>query len=187
MYHDIVSQCAGTLRLVDAWLDKAEEHAADRKFDTDVLASARLAPDMAPLAYQVTSACDYVKAGARLAGVAPPLHDDTETTFPELRARVAGSLRLLRREHGSSADEHLGHLVRDSAKRLRGPRCPKRDLGAREPARGKRSRKWNGVLGIVDHDDGNDARFAQARERFVDRRQRVGHVSANTVNGRRVS
>lgn len=95
MYHDIVSQCAGTLRLVDAWLDKAEVHAADRKFDTGVLAWARLAPDMAPLAYQVTSACDYVKAGARLAGVSPPRHDDTEMTFPELRARVAKTLSFI--------------------------------------------------------------------------------------------
>lgn len=84
------------MKLVDTWLDKAERHAADRQFDTAVLASARLAPDMAPLAYQVTSACDYVKAGARLAGLAPPRHDDTETTFPELRARIAKTLAFIK-------------------------------------------------------------------------------------------
>jgi uncharacterized protein len=71
------------------WLDKAEAHAAAKKFSPEVLLAARLAPDMLPLSKQVQIACDTAKfCLARLAGVEAPKFDDDEATLAELRARV---------------------------------------------------------------------------------------------------
>jgi uncharacterized protein len=89
MYYEVVSQCLQNLKALLACLDKAEAYAAERKFDAGVLVTSRLAPDMQPLAYQIQSACDYVKAAAAwLSGKAPPRHDDTEKTIDELRTRI---------------------------------------------------------------------------------------------------
>lgn len=71
------------------WLDKAEAHAAARKFDGEVLVGARLAPDMLPLKTQVQIACDTAKfAVARLTGADAPKFDDGETTLAALKERV---------------------------------------------------------------------------------------------------
>jgi hypothetical protein len=89
MYHHVISQCTQSLKNLETCLDKAEHHAAAKKFDARVLLASRLAPDMQPLAYQVQSACDYVKlAAAWLSGQTPPRHEDNEQTFDELRARI---------------------------------------------------------------------------------------------------
>lgn len=71
-------------------LDKGAAFAEAKKIEPVVLTNARLAPDMFPLTRQVQIACDMVKgAAARLGGVEIPKHEDTETTFTELKARVA--------------------------------------------------------------------------------------------------
>ena len=58
---------------------------------------ARLAPDMLPLKNQVYIAADGAKGcGARLAGVEIPKFEDTETTFPELKGRVAKTIAFLK-------------------------------------------------------------------------------------------
>jgi hypothetical protein len=58
---------------------------------------ARLAPDMLPLKNQVYIATDGAKGcGARLAGVEIPKYEDTETTFPDLKARVAKTIAFLK-------------------------------------------------------------------------------------------
>lgn len=90
MYSEVISQCTNSLKNLETWLDKAEQHAAAKKFDVGVLLTSRLAPDMHNFIYQVQSACDYVKnAAAWLSGQTPPKHEDTEKTIGELRARVA--------------------------------------------------------------------------------------------------
>lgn len=90
MYYQVIAQCTQSLKLIDAWLDKAEAHAAAKGFDIDVLLNSRLAPDMLPFIYQVQSACDYVKGAAGwLSGQTPPRHEDTEKTLAEVRARIA--------------------------------------------------------------------------------------------------
>ena len=53
MYYQVVSQCTQSLKSIEAWLDKAEQFAAAKKFDVGVLLNGRLAPDMKPLIYQV--------------------------------------------------------------------------------------------------------------------------------------
>lgn len=79
------------------WLDKAEAHAAAKKFDTSVYLGTRLAPDMLPFTKQIQIACDTVKfCVARLAGVEAPKVDDTETTLAELRERVNATIAYVK-------------------------------------------------------------------------------------------
>jgi uncharacterized protein len=75
------------------WLDKAEAHAAAKKFETGVFLASRLAPDMLPFTSQIQIACDGAKlAVARLSGVDAPKFEDNETSFAELRERVRKTL-----------------------------------------------------------------------------------------------
>jgi len=67
-------------------IDKGVAHAEARKFDSSVLAQARLFPDMFPFTRQVQIACDMAKGcAARLAGSEIP----KEATMAELKSRVA--------------------------------------------------------------------------------------------------
>jgi hypothetical protein len=89
MYYLIIHQCSQALKNIEVWFDKAEQHAAAKKFDVGVLMTSRLAPDMREFIYQIQSACDYVKgAAAWLSGQTPPRHADTEKTVDELRVRI---------------------------------------------------------------------------------------------------
>jgi uncharacterized protein len=82
-------QLAKMLENVLTWLDRAEEHAKNKKFDPETLLQARLAPDMYPLMRQLQSASDGAKfCAARLAGKDPPKHPDTETKLAEIRQRL---------------------------------------------------------------------------------------------------
>ncbi|MFZ2990763.1 DUF1993 domain-containing protein [Ideonella sp.] len=84
------------LRNLDHCLDKAVANAQARKFDVDVLVSARLAPDMLPFAAQIRIACDAAKLGAaRLGGLEAPKFADDETTMAQLKARIAKTLEWL--------------------------------------------------------------------------------------------
>jgi hypothetical protein len=81
---------------LSAILDKAEAFAKAKKIDSAVLINARLAPNMYALARQVQIATDTAKGcAARLAGIAIPSYADTETTFPELHARIAKTIAFL--------------------------------------------------------------------------------------------
>ena len=87
-------------------LDKAEAHAAARKFDANNYLGLRLAPDQFPLTRQIQTACDHAKnASCRLAGVAPPVFDDKETAIGELRERIGKTLDLLRTIDAKAIDE----------------------------------------------------------------------------------
>jgi hypothetical protein len=71
------------------WLDKAEAHAAARKFDAANYLGLRLAPDMLPLTRQIQIASDGAKGCmARLAGVEMPKWEDNEASIADLRARI---------------------------------------------------------------------------------------------------
>ena len=96
MYYKVVRQCAQTLSYVEIWLDKADRHAAEKKYDVEILLTRSLAPDMKNFTYQVQSACDYVKAGAAwLSGQTPPKHPDAEKTFEEIRARIRKTIEFV--------------------------------------------------------------------------------------------
>ena len=97
MYDFSIPVLTRGLTNMSAILDKAAAQAAAKKFDTAVLAQARLFPDMHPLVRQVQIACDTAKGGAaRLAGIEVPKHEDTEVTFAELKARIAKTLDVVK-------------------------------------------------------------------------------------------
>ena len=82
------------LKALSGLLDKAVEHAGEA--GADALLSNRLADDMHPLVKQVQIACDGPKlCVARLSGVEAPVNEDTETTIPQLKARIAATLEWI--------------------------------------------------------------------------------------------
>ena len=92
----VIKQFARTLRNLDAVLDKAMKHAEARKFDVNNFCTARLFPDMLPFVAQIRIACDQAKsAAANLSGKEAPKHEDNETTFVDLRGRIAKCLAYL--------------------------------------------------------------------------------------------
>ena len=96
MYQASVPVFIRTLTMLSNILDKAAAFAEAKKIDSAVLVNARLAPDMFPLSRQVQIATDNAKGcAARLAGIDPPRYEDTETTFPELIARLRKTVDFL--------------------------------------------------------------------------------------------
>jgi hypothetical protein len=96
MYSASVPVFVRMLGNLSSWLDKAQAHAAARKFDPAVFLAARLAPDMLPFPKQIQIACDGAKFGvARLAGVEAPKFEDDESTIAELRERIAKTLAFV--------------------------------------------------------------------------------------------
>ena len=85
-----------TLKNLAALLEKAEAHAKATGVDPATYLEARLAPDMHPLTRQIQMASDAAKGGAaRLAAVAPPSYADTETTWAEVKDRVAKTIAFV--------------------------------------------------------------------------------------------
>lgn len=95
MYQASVPVLQRSLGNLSAILGKAESWATGRNIDPAVLLASRLAPDMFPLTRQVQIACDFGKSTpSRLAGVAPPKYEDTETTIADLQARITRTLEF---------------------------------------------------------------------------------------------
>src|ERR1700692_4733082 len=126
MYYHAIAQCTQALRTLEAWLDKAEQHAAAKRFDLGVLMTGRLAPDMKPFIYQVQSACDYLKAAAAwLSGQKPPKHEDTEQTVDEVRARIRKTVALVESvteaQYDGAAEQRVSLSFAPAGKVLVGP------------------------------------------------------------------
>jgi hypothetical protein len=84
------------LRSLSQILDKAVQHASDKKIDLAALPNARLAPDMYPLTKQVQIACDHAKdATARLTGQEPPSFEDDEQTIDDLKGRIVKTIEYV--------------------------------------------------------------------------------------------
>jgi hypothetical protein len=97
MYQTSVPVFVHGLENLAAILAKGAAHAEAKKIDPAVFINARLAPDMLALARQVQIASDAAKGCvARLAGIDVPSFPDTETTFPELQARVAKTIDFVK-------------------------------------------------------------------------------------------
>ena len=97
MYQASIPHFIVMLNNLSKILDKAAAHAEAKKIDLSVFVNARLAPDMFPLSRQIQIATDGVKGcAARLAGVEVPGYPDTESTFPELKARIAKTIDFLK-------------------------------------------------------------------------------------------
>ncbi|QUD87894.1 DUF1993 domain-containing protein [Phenylobacterium montanum] len=96
MHQASVATFTRALGNLSAILKKAEAYAETKGVDPSVVLGSRLAIDMHPLSKQIQFACDGAKRGAaRLAGVEPPSHPDTETSFAEFQARIASTIAYL--------------------------------------------------------------------------------------------
>jgi len=74
-------------------LTKAEAYCEAKKIQPEVLLGSRLYPDMLPLTKQVQLVCDHASRGcARLTHSEVPSTPDTETTFAELKQRLAKTI-----------------------------------------------------------------------------------------------
>jgi hypothetical protein len=94
------------------WLDKAEAHAAARKFDAANYLGLRLAPDMLPFTRQIQIASDSAKgAMARLAGVDAPKWEDNEATLAEVRARVRKTIDYVQTFSAAQIDGSEGRPI----------------------------------------------------------------------------
>ena len=93
------------LTSLSAVIDKAAAHCQAKGVDPQDLIDARLAPDMFPFSRQVQIATDHAKgATARLSGRELPKFEDSETTFDELKARIAKTLAFLKSVPASEID-----------------------------------------------------------------------------------
>ena len=97
MYEACVPTISRALENLAAVLEKAAAQIDTKKIDPSVFVSARLFPDMFPLAKQVQIASDISKGGsARLAGVEPPAYEDNEATFADLAQRCRKTVEFLK-------------------------------------------------------------------------------------------
>ena len=96
MYAASVPVFKQTLNALSAILAKTDAHATAKKIEQAALLQARLYPDMLAFTRQVQLTCDFSKrAVARLAGIEAPSHEDTETSFEQLQARIASTIAFI--------------------------------------------------------------------------------------------
>ena len=96
MYEASIPPMIRMLQNLSSILNKAVAQAEADRTNPAALLEARLAPDMYPLTRQIQITSDTAKGcAARLAGLEVPSFPDTETTFPELQARVAKTIEYL--------------------------------------------------------------------------------------------
>jgi hypothetical protein len=92
-YDAVVPAYLQMLNSLSGLLTKAEAHCAARKIDPGVLIGSRLFPDMLPLGKQIQLVSDFAAKGcARLTHSEVPSTPDTETTFAELKQRLAKTI-----------------------------------------------------------------------------------------------
>lgn len=95
-FDQTVSALSRMLLNLDAIVSKAEEYAAEKNIDPNVLIQARLYPDMLPFVAQIRIATDTAKgAAARLSGTELPKWEDDEVTFEDVHARIRKALNYL--------------------------------------------------------------------------------------------
>jgi hypothetical protein len=109
LYDATVPVFTKLLSNVEKWFDKAAAHADAKKFDVEILTSARIAPNQYALLRQIQAACDQAKfTVAKLTGKDAPSHPDTEKTIAEIRQRlhtVVEYLGTFKREDFAGAEE----------------------------------------------------------------------------------
>jgi uncharacterized protein len=96
MYQASVPPVIHALTALQGVIEKAKAHAAAKGTDEANYLALRMSPDMLPLSAQVRIACDIAKRGiSRLAGVEPPVNEDSETSFDDLKARCQSVIDFL--------------------------------------------------------------------------------------------
>ena len=96
-YDAVVPAYLQMLNSLTGLLTKAEAHCAAKKIDPGVLLGSRLFPDMLPLSKQIQLVSDFSAKGcARLTHTDVPSMPDTETTFAELKQRLAKTIDFVK-------------------------------------------------------------------------------------------
>lgn len=94
-------------------IDKATEYAVNNKIEESALLDARLFPDMFPLIRQIRMVCMMSNmAVSFLAGKEVPKSDDKETSFAELKTRIANTVAYLKTFKESDFAESANREVR---------------------------------------------------------------------------
>jgi hypothetical protein len=97
IYEASIPPMIRTLQNLSKILDKAVAQAKAEDKNLSTLLEARLAADMHPFPRQIQIASDAAKGcAARLSSTESPSMPDTETTFPELQARIAKTVDYLK-------------------------------------------------------------------------------------------
>lgn len=96
IYELLIPQYIRVLKNTTAMMNKAAGYADSKKFEIEVLAQSRLAPDQFAFYRQLQIACDTAKLSAsRLSGRTAPSHDDNETTWSHLKKRIEDVIQYL--------------------------------------------------------------------------------------------
>ncbi|MCP3459939.1 MULTISPECIES: DUF1993 family protein [unclassified Bradyrhizobium] len=96
-YDAVVPAYLQMLNSLTGLLTKAEAHCAARKIEPSVLIGSRLFPDMLPFSKQIQLVSDFAAKGcARLTHTELPSMPDTETTFAELKQRLAKTIDFVK-------------------------------------------------------------------------------------------
>jgi uncharacterized protein len=125
MYQTSIPTFTRVLNNLVAILEKGAADADARKIDPTVLLNARLFPDMFPFTRQVQLAADTAIGGAaRLAGTEVPVHENSESSFAELIARIQKTIAQLEsfkpEQLDGSEDKTITWKTRSSTKNMQG-------------------------------------------------------------------
>jgi uncharacterized protein len=97
LFETSIPQMTRAVAQVPVWLDRAAAHAEQRKYDPQVLLTARLAPDQWHFTRQIHAITTApVRLSALLRGLEPPTLPDLEPTLAAVRQRLTGTLEHLR-------------------------------------------------------------------------------------------
>ena len=112
LYDTSIAVYARMLGNLSHFLDKAETFAAEEKIPLTTFTEASLGHGMATFTRQIQFASDAAKSGgARLAGIEPPSMPDTETTFAELKERIAKTIAFLDTVKRDQVDGQEGRKI----------------------------------------------------------------------------
>ena len=101
-------------------LDKAVAHAEAKQLDQNFLLGMRLFPDMYPLSRQVQQATAHaMRACSALTGAAPLDMPNTETSIPELKARIAKTIDYRKKLQAGTDRRHRRQGDHAQARRQR--------------------------------------------------------------------
>jgi hypothetical protein len=96
MYHASVPTFLQLLGGLKGVIEKAEKHAAEKKWDEATLLNWRLHPDMFTFARQVRQASEHAFGAGRAAGVAVPELPAIDNSFAEMKSRIDKTVDFLK-------------------------------------------------------------------------------------------
>src|SRR5579883_442750 len=96
MYHASVPVFLQLLGGLKGVLDKAQKHAAEKKWDEATVLNLRLYPDMFTLARQVRQVSVHALGAGTVAGVALPQLPDIDTSWEGMQSRLDKTIDFLK-------------------------------------------------------------------------------------------